>query len=135
MHHELMLDGNFRQNLVSFCRTWVDSEIHELMDECVNKNMIDKDEYPQTDEGKPTDNPNLVTGPAQVCWHKFGLVPLGVGWIVWREKGDLDENLIMPPHREDLVVMCILVRHGFNLDYFAKNPVTVPLTESKSGGV
>ena len=21
--------------------------------------------------GKPTDKPNLVTGPVQVCWHKF----------------------------------------------------------------
>ena len=21
--------------------------------------------------GKPTDTPNMVTGPVQVCWHKF----------------------------------------------------------------
>nr|WP_321502211.1 glutamate decarboxylase [uncultured Dethiosulfovibrio sp.] len=415
VHDELMLDGNSRQNLATFCQTWVDPEIHKLMDECVDKNMIDKDEYPQTAElesrcvhmladlwnapeaeqtlgcsttgsseaamlggmalkwrwrkkrtaeGKPTDKPNLVTGPVQVCWHKFarywdvelreiplekgrllmnpeevlkrcdentigvvptlgvtftcqyepvkeisdaldklqadtgldipihvdgasggflapfvdpdlewdfrlprvksinssghkfGLAPLGVGWVVWRDKGDLDEDLIfwvnylggnmpcfalnfsrpggqivaqyynflrlgkegyrrihqacydtalklsekigamgpfdiiydgrggipalswsikegtnpgftlydlsdrlrsrgwqvaaysMPPHREDLVVMRILVRHGFSLDlgnlflgdlrrcldYFEKNPVTVPLTESESGG-
>ena len=415
VHDELMLDGNSRQNLATFCQTWVDPEVHKLMDECVDKNMIDKDEYPQTAElesrcvhmladlwhspeagqtlgcsttgsseaamlggmalkwrwrrrrvaeGKPTDRPNLVTGPVQVCWHKFarywdvelreipmdkdrllmspeevlkrcdentigvvptlgvtftcqyepvkavsdaldqlqketgldipihvdaasggflapfvdpdlewdfrlprvrsinssghkfGLAPLGVGWVVWRDKEDLDEDLIfwvnylggnmpcfalnfsrpggqivaqyynflrlgregyrrihqacydtarrlaekigamgpfeviydgrggipalswslkegtapgfslydlsdrlrsrgwqvaaysMPPHREDLVVMRILVRHGFSLDlgnlfledlrrcldYFAKNPVTVPLTESESGG-
>ena len=92
------------------------------MDESADKNMIDKDEYPQTAaieercvhmladlwnspeaastmgcsttgsseaamlgglalkwnwrkrrraQGKPTDSPNLVMGPVQVCWHKF----------------------------------------------------------------
>jgi glutamate decarboxylase len=47
---ELMLDGNSRQNLATFCQTWMDDEIHELMDLCVDKNMIDKDEYPQSAE-------------------------------------------------------------------------------------
>ncbi|WP_121067496.1 glutamate decarboxylase [Chachezhania antarctica] len=118
---ELMLDGNARQNLATFCQTWEEPEIHELMDACIDKNMIDKDEYPQTAEiearcvrmladlwnapdgpatgcsttgsseaamlgglamkrrwetkrkadGKPIDKPNIVTGPVQVCWHKF----------------------------------------------------------------
>ncbi|SDU45337.1 glutamate decarboxylase [Stappia sp. ES.058] len=118
---ELMLDGNSRQNLATFCQTWEEPEIHDLMDACIDKNMIDKDEYPQTAEiearcvrmlanlwhapegpatgcsttgsseaamlgglamkrrwearrraqGKPTDKPNLITGPVQVCWHKF----------------------------------------------------------------
>lgn len=118
---ELMLDGNSRQNLATFCQTYAEEEIHQLMDDCIDKNMIDKDEYPQTAEiesrcvniianlwhakpsestgtsttgsseacmlggmamkwrwrkamqakGKPTDKPNLVCGPVQVCWHKF----------------------------------------------------------------
>jgi glutamate decarboxylase len=119
---ELMLDGNSRQNLATFCQTWLEPEVHRLMDITIDKNMIDKDEYPQTVEleercvhmladlwscpdvhntigtsttgsseaamlggmallwkwrarqraaGKPTDRPNLVTGPVQVCWHKF----------------------------------------------------------------
>ena len=119
---ELMLDGNSRQNLATFCQTWVDDEIRELMDLSIDKNMIDKDEYPQTAEienrcvrmladlwhspdaentlgcstigsseaamlgglalkwqwrkkqqaqGKPTDKPNLICGPVQICWHKF----------------------------------------------------------------
>ncbi|MBC9734013.1 glutamate decarboxylase [Nocardioides marmotae] len=119
---ELMLDGNSRQNLATFCQTWVEPEINELMTLSVDKNMIDKDEYPQTAElearcvhmladlwnspdaadtmgtsttgsseaamlggmallwkwrerrraaGLPTDRPNLVTGPVQICWHKF----------------------------------------------------------------
>ena len=43
---ELMLDGNARQNLATFCQTWVEPEIGRLMDACIDKNMIDKDEYP-----------------------------------------------------------------------------------------
>ncbi len=119
---ELMLDGNARQNLATFCQTWVDDEIDKLMALSIDKNMIDKDEYPQTAEieercvhmlaqlwnspeprttlgcstvgsseaamlgglalkwqwrkkmkaaGKPADKPNLICGPVQICWHKF----------------------------------------------------------------
>ncbi len=119
---ELLLDGNAKQNLATFCQTYADEETHQIMDHCINKNMIDKDEYPQTaeiekrcvhmladlwnspqgattigcsttgsseacmlgglalkwkwrekrkKEGKPFDKPNLITGPVQVCWHKF----------------------------------------------------------------
>ena len=119
---ELFLDGNARQNLSTFCQTWLDKEVHDLMDLSIDKNMIDKDEYPATAEiegrcvniladlwhspdaastigcsttgsseacmlgglalkwqwrkrmqaaGRPTDKPNLITGPVQVCWHKF----------------------------------------------------------------
>lgn len=122
VHDELMLDGNSRQNLATFCQTWVEDEARRLMDECIDKNMIDKDEYPQTAEiesrcvhmiadlwnspdaantigcsttgsseaamlgglalkwawrkkmqaaNKPTDKPNLICGPVQICWHKF----------------------------------------------------------------
>ena len=122
VHDQLLLDGNSRQNLATFCQTWVDPEIRKLMDECIDKNMIDKDEYPQTAEIEsrcvrmladlwhapdaanaqgcsttgsseaammgglamktrwrkkrhPTDSPgrkpNLVCGPVQICWHKF----------------------------------------------------------------
>ena len=44
VHDELMLDGNSRQNLATFCQTWAEPEVHKLMDECMDKNMIDKDE-------------------------------------------------------------------------------------------
>ncbi len=50
VHDELLLDGNSRQNVATFCQTWVEPEIRKLMDECVDKNMIDKDEYPQIAE-------------------------------------------------------------------------------------
>ncbi|MEG0280082.1 MAG: glutamate decarboxylase [Morganella sp. (in: enterobacteria)] len=119
---ELLLDGNSRQNLATFCTTWVEDEVKQLMTDSVDKNMIDKDEYPQTAEiesrcvhiiadlwhspqaedtigcsttgsseaamlgglamkwrwrkkreaqGKDTTKPNMVTGPVQVCWEKF----------------------------------------------------------------
>jgi glutamate decarboxylase len=50
VHDELLLDGNSRQNVATFCQTWVEPEIRKLMDECLDKNMIDKDEYPQMAE-------------------------------------------------------------------------------------
>ena len=141
---ELMLDGNARQNLATFCQTWEEPEIHKLMDECIDKNIVDKDEYPQIAEiesrcvhmladlwnspdevntvgtsttgsseaamlgglamlrrweakhkaeGKPYDKPNLVTGPVQICWHKFTRY-----WnIEHREIPMEDPRLIMTP--------------------------------------
>jgi glutamate decarboxylase len=123
IHDELMLDGNARLNLATFVTTWMEPEAERLMAECSPKNMIDKDEYPQTAEiefrcvnmlarlwhassdeeatgcsttgsseacmlgglalkwrwrqrrvaaGLPADKPNLVMGTnVQVCWEKF----------------------------------------------------------------
>ena len=120
---ELMLDGNARLNLATFVTTWMEPEVAKLMTETFEKNMIDKDEYPQTAEvearcvnmlsrlwnspdhegavgtstigsseaamlggmalkwrwrekmraqGKSTDKPNMVMGiNVQVCWDKF----------------------------------------------------------------
>jgi glutamate decarboxylase len=119
---EVMLDGNARQNLATFCQTWEEPQVHRLMELSIDKNMIDKDEYPQTAEierrcvhmladlwnapeaadtvgasaigsseacmlggmaakwrwrakraaaGLPADRPNMVCGPVQVVWHKF----------------------------------------------------------------
>jgi len=48
LHDELMLDGNSRQNLATFCSTWLEPELVQFMSECMDKNMIDKDEYPRT---------------------------------------------------------------------------------------
>jgi glutamate decarboxylase len=45
-----MLDGNARLNLATFVTTWMEPEAERLMAECSPKNMIDKDEYPQTAE-------------------------------------------------------------------------------------
>src|SRR5271154_1333348 len=50
VHDELLLDGNSRQNLATFCTTWSEPEARLLMAESIDKNMIDKDEYPQTAE-------------------------------------------------------------------------------------
>lgn len=47
---ELMLDGNARLNLATFVTTWMEPEARQLMNETFDKNMIDKDEYPQTAE-------------------------------------------------------------------------------------
>lgn len=151
VHDELMLDGNSRQNLATFCSTWMEPEVHHLMDECIDKNMIDKDEYPQTAgiearcvhmladlwnspdaantmgcsttgsseacmlggmamkwrwrekmraQGKPTDKPNMICGPVQICWHKFARY-----WdIELREVPMEGDRLIMTP--EEVISRC-----------------------------
>ncbi len=50
IHDELMLDGNARLNVATFVTTWMEPQAQKLMAECLDKNMIDKDEYPQTAE-------------------------------------------------------------------------------------
>ncbi|MDP5220159.1 glutamate decarboxylase [Ruegeria sp. 2205SS24-7] len=121
IHDELMLDGNARLNLATFVTTWMEPQAQRLMSETFDKNMIDKDEYPNTAmieercikivanlfnasseatgssaigsseavmlagmamkwnwrarqraKGKPTDKPNLILGTnVQVVWEKF----------------------------------------------------------------
>ena len=151
VHDELMLDGNSRQNLATFCQTWVEPEVHKLMDECIDKNMIDKDEYPQTAEiearcvnmlanlwnspqkgngvgcsttgsseaamlggmamkwrwrekmraaGKSTDKPNMITGPVQICWHKFARY-----WDIELREVPMDrDRLLLTP--EEVIARC-----------------------------
>lgn len=148
INDELFLDGNARQNLATFCQTWNDQNVHKLMDLSLNKNWIDKEEYPQSAEidarcvkmladlwnapktngeetfgtntigsseacmlggmamkwrwrkkrlaeGKPIDKPNLVCGPVQVCWHKFARY-----WdIELREIPMQKDKLFMDPER------------------------------------
>jgi glutamate decarboxylase len=48
--------------------------------------------------------------------HKFGLAPLGVGWVIWREAKDLPEDLI------------------FNVNYLGGNMPTFALNFSRPGG-
>lgn len=48
VHDEVMLDGNARLNLATFVGTWMDDHAAKLYAEAVEKNMIDKDEYPRT---------------------------------------------------------------------------------------
>jgi len=50
VHDEAMLDGNARLNLATFVTTWMEPQAAQLYSETYDKNMIDKDEYPQTAE-------------------------------------------------------------------------------------
>ena len=50
IHDELIMDGSSRFNLATFCGTWMEPEAQKLMAETFDKNMIDKDEYPQMAE-------------------------------------------------------------------------------------
>ncbi|MGH2853323.1 MAG: glutamate decarboxylase [Solirubrobacteraceae bacterium] len=50
VHDELLLDGVARMNLATFCTTWAEPEVLKLLAESFDKNIVDKDEYPQTAE-------------------------------------------------------------------------------------
>ena len=50
VHDELLIDGSARLNLATFVTTWMEPQAEALMADAVAKNMIDKDEYPQTAE-------------------------------------------------------------------------------------
>lgn len=47
---ELLLDGSSRLNLATFVTTWMEPTAARLMADTADKNMIDRDEYPQTAE-------------------------------------------------------------------------------------
>src|SRR6266536_3607342 len=47
---DLILDGSARLNLATFVTTWMEPEAGSLMADTFDKNMVDKDEYPQTAE-------------------------------------------------------------------------------------
>jgi glutamate decarboxylase len=50
LSNELLLDGQARLNLATFVTTWMPSIAGRLMAETADKNIVDKDEYPQTAE-------------------------------------------------------------------------------------
>ncbi len=45
---ELLDEGNARQNLATFCQTYMEDEATRIMAETLEKNAIDKSEYPRT---------------------------------------------------------------------------------------
>ncbi len=47
---ELMNEGNARLNLATFCQTYMEDKATKIMAETLQKNAIDKSEYPQTTE-------------------------------------------------------------------------------------
>jgi len=50
INSELLLDGSARLNLATFVTTSMPERARQLMSDTADKNMIDKDEYPQTAE-------------------------------------------------------------------------------------
>ena len=67
VHDELLLDGSSRLNLATFVTTWMEPQANELLAECADKNIIDKDEYPQTAELE-----RRCVGILAELWHAPG---------------------------------------------------------------
>ena len=70
---DLILDGNARLNLATFVTTWMEPEARALMAETADKNMIDKDEYPQTAELEM----RCVNILADLCHARSGAQAIG----------------------------------------------------------
>jgi glutamate decarboxylase len=47
---ELQLDGSAHMNLATFVTTWMEPKASKIMSETFEKNLVDRDEYPQTAE-------------------------------------------------------------------------------------
>jgi glutamate decarboxylase len=47
---QLMFDGNARLNLATFCTTWMEPQAKALFADCLDRNIVDRDQYPQTAE-------------------------------------------------------------------------------------
>ncbi len=47
---EMLDEGNARLNLATFCQTYMEPEAVKLMSQTLEKNAIDKSEYPRTTE-------------------------------------------------------------------------------------
>ena len=50
VHDELLLDANSRLNLATFVGTWMEPEARVLIEECLDKNIVDRDESAQSAE-------------------------------------------------------------------------------------
>ncbi|GAB3467504.1 glutamate decarboxylase [Actinophytocola sediminis] len=46
----LILDGNSRLNLATYCTTWMEPQAQALIAETLDRNLMDHDQYPQTAE-------------------------------------------------------------------------------------
>ena len=65
IHDELLLDGNSRQNVATFGTTWMEPQAQALIAETLDKNMIDKDEYPA--DGRARDALRADAGRPLAC--------------------------------------------------------------------
>ncbi|MEG1505765.1 MAG: glutamate decarboxylase [Lachnospiraceae bacterium] len=64
---DLLDEGNARQNLATFCQTYMEPQAVQLMSETLEKNAIDKSEYPQTAELE-----NRCVNMIANLWHAQG---------------------------------------------------------------
>lgn len=107
---ELLDEGNARQNLATFCQTYMEDEATKLMSETLEKNAIDKSEYPRTAElenrcvnmiadlwNAPKDQKYIGTstvGSSEACM--LGGMAMKFSWRKRAEKLGLDLNKQKP---------------------------------------
>lgn len=101
---ELLDEGNARLNLATFCQTYMEDEAVKLMSETLEKNAIDKSEYPQTADIEnrcvnmishlwhaPTDKTYIGTstvGSSEACM--LGGMAMKFRWRNWAKSAGID---------------------------------------------
>ena len=109
---ELMLDGHARLNVATFGTTWMEPQAERLMAVAADKNLVDRDEYPQTAQledrcldiiadfwnAPEPDNPIgcSTIGSSEACM----LAGLALKWR-WKER---QQDAGRPTDRPNLVV-------------------------------
>lgn len=135
---EMNLDGNPTLNLASFVTTWMEPQAEKLIHKSLNKNLIDRDEYPQTQKleercvamladlyhapkgGKPTGTSTVGSSEAIM------LCGLAAKWK-WREQRKKEgkpydkPNMVMGTNTQ-------IVWHKF-CRYFEVEERAIPMTE------
>lgn len=107
---ELLDEGNARQNLATFCQTYMEPEATQIMAETLAKNAIDKSEYPRTTElenrcvniiadlwhAQPNEDylGTSTVGSSEACM--LGGLALKFAWRKRAEKLGLDLNAKKP---------------------------------------
>ncbi|GAB2650496.1 hypothetical protein GCM10027169_15890 [Gordonia jinhuaensis] len=138
VHDEAMLDGNARLNLATFVSTWMDDEARRLYAETVDKNMVDKDEYPQTaaiedrcwkiladlwHAPEPTNTIGTSTiGSSEACM---------LGGLALKRRWQQKQKDAGKPYDKPNLVLSTAVQVCWEkfLNYFEVEPRWVPITE------
>jgi glutamate decarboxylase len=137
---ELALDGNPKLNLASFVTTWMEPQADALAAEVLDKNLVDKDEYPQTEvihrrvvnmTGRLLNAPteDSPVGTATVGSSEAIMLGLLAHARTWKRRREAENKPVDKPN----VIMSACVHTCWEkaCRYFDLEPKVVPVREGR----